>query len=200
MWPFTRRERTTALRALAGIRGPTAVDIVATVTSADLVASPLSGQRAAALQIELFEQHNLSLFGHREILIATSGNFVQGPDESPLGVAILGDSLLLRTDDGAQVSVGVAVPRCTIASSVQPAKCPLGRLPAALVPLFHPTEGGSLWFRELALKHGERVRLRAVVAPAQRVVPTEYRSAAGEGFETRGDLGAVELERVDGAI
>ena len=126
------------------------------------------------------------------MMIATSGNFVGAPDERALGVAVLGDFIVLRADDGAQVSVSVR--KCTIGSCIESETAPLRKLPPDLVPLFGEARGvGDLSFRELALKCGDRVRLRAVVVPSARVIATEYRSAAGVGFETRD---AVTLDRV----
>lgn len=195
VWPFRKRVKTAAVHALAGIHGVTTVDLVATIASRDYVASPISGLRGAALQIELFERHQLSLRQHREVMIATSGSFVGGAEESALGVVVLGDFLLLCGDDGVLVSVNVR--RCKIASPTEAVKQPLRKLPSDLVPLFRQAErGGALWFREIALTGGDRVRLRAVVAPSGRVVPTAYRSATAAALETRDDLGAVILDRV----
>ena len=184
------------MTTLAGIDRPATVDIVATVASVDHVESPITGARGAVVQIELFESHQLSTSQHRELLIATSGNFVDAPEETLLGVAVLGDSLLLSAERAAQVSVRARA--CTITFPAATARRRLARLPPDLGPLFRQPEGrGQLWFREVILAHGDRVRLRAVVVPCARVVATEYRSAAAGGFEARDDLGAVVLDRVD---
>jgi hypothetical protein len=182
---------------LAGIDGPANVDIETTVTSVDHVESPITGARGALVQIEIFESHRLSTSQHREIVIATSGNFVDAPEERTLGVATLGGSLLLCARDEPAAKITVRARACAITSAGSRARRPLRRVPPELAELFgQPDGGGELWFREVSLAHGDRVRLRAVVVPSPRVVPTEYRSAATTGFETRDDLGAVLLDRL----
>jgi hypothetical protein len=193
VWPFGKGVNTVA--KLTGIAEPTAVDIVATIASPDQVASPISGLHGAALRIEVFERHELDFREHREVVIASRGDFVERKFESALGVAVLGDSLLLVSEDALHVSVSLR--RCTIRSPIEPRIEPLRELPRELVPLFRQPDGsGRLWFRELALTRGGRVRLCAVVAPSRRVVRTEYRSASAAGFEARDDLAEVTLDWV----
>ncbi len=200
MWPFARRAKSVAVTTLAGIDAgarPTRVDVETTVASVDHVESPITGVRGALVQIEILETHRLSTSHHREIVIATSGNFVDAPEERVLGVATLGGSLLLTALHEQAMHVTVRARACTITSPGSRARRPLRRVPPELAELFaQPDGGGELWFREVTLAHGDRVRLRAVVVPSPRVVPTQYRSAAAAGFETRDDLGAVLLDRL----
>ncbi len=189
MWPFEKKRA----RVLADAKVPAAVDLVATIVSIDRFSSPLSEIRAAAIQIELFQ--TLSFHDHRNAVIASSGFFAGAPDETALGVVVLGDCLVLRADDGAELSVGLR--RSTIGSATLPARRELRKLPPELVPLFSPVSGtGGLWVRELALSHGDRVRVRAIVAPSRAAVATEYRSAPRMAFEARDDLAPITLHRI----
>jgi hypothetical protein len=199
MWAFRRRVTT-----LARVEAPTAVDLVTTIVSPDQVTSPFTGRAAAAIHFEVFEVAlgwRGGIKEHREIVIATAGQFSPndyeaGPRWRSLGAAVVGDSILLRTDDGSQLTANARHAEVHYERPTDEGRCSASAL-LELGSLFErPSEGVRLWFRERRLCNGDRVRLRATVEPAPGIVSTEYRSHAAPAFATRGDLAAIKLDLI----
>jgi hypothetical protein len=130
--------------------GPTAVQVLATVTSADVVTSPLGGARGAVVQLEVLE-------GATELV----------------GVVNVGDTLALRCDDGAALVLVVGRVTLSFDPAFDPPACvavPLTSVVAELVPTLRRAKGlGAIAVRERVLRQGDRVRLEAVLEPGLTV-------------------------------
>ena len=104
MEPFARKRVATRLGAVP-VGEPGAVEVLTSVVSRNVVASPLSGLHCALLQIELVER----------IPLAQGGSRALGSDGGPyedfvsLGHVTFGQILVLRDPDGDEISL-VVVP------------------------------------------------------------------------------------------
>lgn len=108
----------------------------ATVVSPDVVTSPITGKRGAVVVIDVLE----------------SGR--------PVGTVVLGDTLVLATDDGRSHTV-VARRAHLVFFDRGEAPTPLASAPAEIVPLLRAASGqGELGYREHVLVKGSRVRVR----------------------------------------
>ena len=107
------------------------MDVVATVVSADDVAAPFSGRRAAVIVVE-----------------ALRGDAV-------VGTVVFGDLLRLAWDGG---RLDVLARHATFSfTSRFETPPPPAHVPAELVPML---QRGATAFRERLVKHGDRLRLR----------------------------------------
>lgn len=134
------------------------VDVVAIVEASAggaEVTSPVSGARGALVHLELVEE------------------------DVSLGEIVLGDTVELRTEDGARYVV--VARRATFGFVGVRRSVPLDRAPAELVPLLVRSRGvGRLFVREHVVRVGDRLRLRAQVV----------------GGLVRNDDGPVSLDEV----
>lgn len=181
MWPWDAKKTT----KLADVRGPTEVDLVATIeaTNERQVVSPVSGVRAALFRIEIVERF-------------ADGEMGELPDRYvTVGSIVLGDILTLRPK-GQEAAICVAIRRAMFSFAVPlNGGVPLSRVPAELVGIVRRASGrGSLCVREYPLSHGDEVRLRALVEPVQSVVASGYRSGTVTGFVARDDLAPVLID------
>jgi hypothetical protein len=159
------------------------VEMLATIVSSNLTASPISKLRAAAIRIDLVER-------------VTSGGQVVGHGMAPevhvlVGSLVLGDLLVLR--DGFGDELTLVVRRTQLAPLGQEAATPLDVVPAELVAVARAASGGGvLCYREHFFSEGDQVRFKAFVEPQRRAV------SHGDGlvYVARDDLGPVILEEV----
>jgi hypothetical protein len=189
MWPFAARP----LR-LEDLVEPSRIDVVTKVVSSNDVTSPLSGLKAAFVQLEALE------LVHRSQ--NDGGPSGQG-DLFSLGTMIVGDLVTLEID-GIEVAVEVPVRRAELrlVSDGRAGVIPIHRAVPELVPLLaHAKHGGVLCQREHRVLSGDRLRLRAVVERASRVVASRYRSGVVERLLVRDDLAPILLDEViEGSI
>ncbi|HEY8077380.1 MAG TPA: hypothetical protein VIF62_24810 [Labilithrix sp.] len=130
--------------SLAGVTTAERVDVFATVASEELVTSPFTGRRAAAIVVDLFER--------------------VAPLEHEVGRAILGDTLVLDADGGALV---VVARRASFAFVSDGETGALGGAPAELAFLLARAKGrGPLVWREHLVARGMRLRVRGLVTPS----------------------------------
>lgn len=168
---------------------PVAVETLTTLVSPATVESPLSGMRACVVVIELVERIPI----RQE---HGTGDEIERDVFESLGFVVLGDVATLRDEHGDEISI--VVRRAHIASSLHSrGGTPLTRVPAEVAPLLAKARGrGVVCYRELTLGVGEKVLLKAVVAPTTSVVPSGYRSATRTTYVARDDLAPVVLEEV----
>jgi hypothetical protein len=112
----------------------------ATVVSADSIVSPLTGRRGAVVVIDVLE-------GGR-----------------PIGAVVLGDLLVLQTDDGRELML-IARRTRLVFFEAGAAPTPLATLPPELVPHVAGSSGGELGYREHVLTQGLRVHVREIDPP-----------------------------------
>jgi hypothetical protein len=141
--------------------GPTPVDVLVTVASANGVTSPISGDPAAIVFVELFE----------------------GPEL--LGSVVFGDLVTLSIE-GSDLAIDIVVRRAQLAFVDVPTEpVPIEAAPSELVPLLQRARrGGIVLRRERLVRHGDRLRLRAIVEPA------------ADRLIAREDLAPVRLDEV----
>jgi hypothetical protein len=71
----------------------------------------------------------------------------------------------------------------------------LREVPAALAPQLRTRTGdGVLLYREHVVREGDRLRIQAIVEPAEHAVARGYRSVPRVTFVTRDDMAPVFLE------
>lgn len=164
---------------LEDIGGPTAIDVLARVTSPNDVVSPITGARGACIRVEVFERRDPSALVR--------------PDEL-LGAVVLGDLVSVSIDlEGHEtVSVDVVVRRAELRFT-SPATSPevLEVAVPELVPILRRQRGGGeICYSERRIRGGDECRLRAVVERGA--------SADGRGARLvlRDDLAPVELDEV----
>lgn len=193
MWPFGKKKpNRLAAAAPSGAPGgpPTEVKVEVVVASPNELTSELTGLRAALFHVSLVERLPI----HRE-------NGVAGGDEVAdawvdLGAIMWGDTLVLRDDDGTEVTVVARRAQVGFATP-QLSGTPLSKVPAALAPMMKKASGrGVLCFRENTIRQGDRYRLTATVEAVPSVVTSGYRSGAGLRFIARDDLSPVKLEEI----
>ena len=117
----------------------------------------------------------------------------------PLGILNLGDVATLRDEDGDEITIVVG--RVRIDPQLpQRGGTPLTSVPAEVVPFLEQARGrGIICYRELALRDGDHVRLKAVVEPTRSVASSGYRSGTTVSYVARDDLAPVVLEEVLGS-
>lgn len=166
---------------LAGVRSPTPVRVEAQVLSPNTLVSPITGQ-AGALVLWCFYSHYIDHMSRN-----------QAERHVLLGAFARGEDVVLSTPQGT-----VLVP--ARGRQIQPAVRGYGiplevpPPPEAAAVLVHTP--GLVYYDELLLRNGDRVRLRATVAPAGGERGPAYRSRGEEraDFEALPDLGAVVVE------
>ncbi|MBS2014382.1 MAG: hypothetical protein JST00_15955 [Deltaproteobacteria bacterium] len=189
MWPFGKK-KPNRLAAVSASDGPTLVKVEVVVASPNALESQLTGMTAAMFHVALLERRAF----HR-------GGGVGSPEEigdtyEELGVVMWGDTLVLRDDDGAEVTVLARRARIGLATP-QLSGTPLGRVPPELAPIMKKASGmGVLCFRENPIRQGDRYRLTATVEAVSAVVTSGYRSGTGLRYVARDDLSIVELEEI----
>jgi hypothetical protein len=183
MWPFAERSQ-----RLEDLVGPTRIDAVVRVSSANSVTSPISGVKAAFVRLEALERVP------RDTKSDRAGD---AEDLFSLGVVLLGDLVTLSLADSA-IAIELPVRRATLRLVDQPAGViPVHRAVPELVPLFaQARRGGVLCQREHRVLCGDRLRLQAVVERTTSVVGVGYRSGAPERLVVRDDLAPVLLDEV----
>lgn len=161
---------------LAAIERPTSVDIVTRVISPNVIASPVTGLRAAIVHLELFEAP------------------AWGPSipVRPLGSIVLGDLVTLAMGDAV---LDVAVGRATLAFSASSfTVLPLEKVVAEIAPLLaHVRSGGLIQQSERLVYEGDELRLRATVERVKMVTSSGYRSGVQTRLVVRDDLAPVLL-------
>lgn len=193
MWPFEARVR----RSLAGLSHLARVDVTATIASADAVSSPFSDLSAALVWVQVTE--SARPLGNRQdivTLVASGADLSPFEQDRVLGSVVLGDTLIVRTDEAIDVTLCPRTARIVFARhNPQRAESsgPVSTAPAGLEALLDKASGGTLVYRDIGLRQGTRVRLRAFVEPTSYVSPTPYRSAAKRSFAVREDAGPVEI-------
>jgi hypothetical protein len=198
VWPFGRKKvagrlAAASARAAAAASGeavePVRVSLLATVASSNAIVSPFTGLRGAILHVELVERFPRPNEG---------GRYSEDLEDQyqSLGVVVLGDVVTLRDEDGDEINLVVGRTRVD-PSLPRRGGTPLSRAPAEVVPLLQRATGrGVVCYRELLLREGESVRLKAIVEPTQSVVTSGYRAGTRVSYVARDDLEPVVLEEV----
>jgi hypothetical protein len=175
-------ERLFPKKTLAGVRAPTAVRVEARVASPNRIVSPISGLAAAVIGWR-FYAHFMEQTGRNEVeRYALLWNGGRGEDlvlETPEGTVLVPAEgrLLQPAVEGRGVSLDVP-------------------LPPEAAHLMREPNRGAIFYDELLLRTGDRVRLRATVAPSAKDSGSAYR-ASGErrcDFEALPRLGPVVVE------
>lgn len=182
MWPFADR----SLR-LEDIVGPTRIDVVVRVVSANNVTSPLSGFKAAFVRLEALE---------RVPRRKEDDRVGDAEDLFSLGAVILGDLVTLSLAN--EITVELPVRRAELRLvSERTGVMPVHRAVPELVPLFvHARRSGVLCQREHLVLRGDRLRFHAVVERTSQVVAVGYRSGVSERLVVRDDLAPIILDEV----
>jgi hypothetical protein len=165
-------------RSLAEIHGPAWVRIDARVVSSSSIESPFAGLRCATAKWWL--------------MVRAPGDGRHRIRLRPIASGWLGESILLSSVDGPIIRVPLA--KAELANSMDPADgVPIQELPdiAELAALASETKE-ELFFREVLLREGDRVELRAVV---ERLPSTAgYRDVPRETeFQACPEHGKVEI-------
>lgn len=189
MWPFGKK-RATRLASSAPSGAPTEVRVEVVVASPNDVTSELTGLRAALFLVTLVERRPV----YRESGAGSADEVADTYVE--LGSIMWGDTLVLRDDDGTEVTV--AARRAFIGfATPHHGGTPLARVPPALAPMMSRASGrGVLCFRENPIRQGDRYRLTAAVEAVPAVVSSGYRSGAGLRFIARDDVSPIKLEEI----
>lgn len=191
MWPL-RHEKVAGRLAAASAppapgepREPVRVSLRATILSPSSIVSPFTGMRAAVLHVELLERFTTERG-------AGDGPMVSEMDRS-LGILVVGDVVTLRDDDGDEINV---VARRARVDPLLPRRggTPLTRVPPEVVPMLQRASGrGVVCYRELLLRQGKAVRLKAIVEPARTI---GHGSGSRITYVARDDLECVTLEEL----
>lgn len=167
---------------LTFVSGPTAVSVVARVASPSTAESPMTGMRAALIEIAA---------GERVIIHDRSDDSQPREVFRELGSTILAGRVLLETPDGL-IEVPVAGLKLRFPGTQNLAVMNIDRpLPPSIAHVVERLRDGAGCYRELSLSQGDLVELRAVVAPR----PSEPGDPPGEAVPwiARPDLGPVVL-------
>ena len=165
-------------------RAPSPVSFEGTVVTDNIVVSPLTGLRAAALRVTLLARR---LPGKHPGTGETVGMGGGGPPDvfTRIGDVWYGESLVLADADGREVHVGTAGLGLRSANADRGAT-PLGPTPPPeLGPLLASVADALVCYRESLVLHGARVRLRAMVFPA-----------GPKKWETRSEVGPIILQEI----
>jgi hypothetical protein len=191
VWPGAKKKPRTRLDPQTPLDGPTEVNLLVTVISPNALTSPISSMKAALFQLEMVER--LASGEHHPF--ASSREV--GDEYAFLGSAVLGDILVLQTDDGAQITVAARRARLAFATGYDTA-APLTNPPPELMPHLRNASGrGVVCFREQTIRDGDRFRLEATVESVATVSAEGYRSTAGVRFVVRADDAALLAEIID---
>jgi hypothetical protein len=162
---------------------------VVRVVSPNALTSPLTGARAAAAHCELVE---------RVAREGPPGAPCRAPFdvlETALGAVLLGGELLVLADaDGDELILVARRARFELGRTpVLP--LPRGDLPPELVPLLRSATGrGTMGYREVLLRTGDKLRLRAIVEASQTVAMEGEQPGTRLRYVARDDLGPVVFE------
>ena len=171
--------------SLATIDKPTRVKIEGHVSSGNDAVGLMTGMRGALVEVQ-FAGRYLRVSSRRneaaEEVFEVIATFVT---EQPLRVKCLGGELLVPTrglsvrfpGDDHGVPIDRPVPP-EFAKALASAE----------------TMGRMLFYRELSLSHGDKVRVEATIAPSTEVDADGYRGAVSKGWVVRPDLGPVVVE------
>lgn len=168
---------------LTFVSGPTEVSLLARVASPNTAESPMTGMRAALIEIAA---------GERVIIHDRSDDTQTREVFRALGSTILAGRVLLETPDGL-LEVPVAGLKLEFPGTQNLAVMNIDRpLPPSIAHVVKRLGEGAGCYRELALSQGDLVELRAVVAPR----PAAPGDPPGEAVPwiARPDLGPVVLE------
>jgi hypothetical protein len=184
MWPFGRRGVETQL---TGIETETEVELVGTMLSPNGVTSPVTGRRGAIIHLEVLERVLLDRQERRALRT--------GPErDDSLGEIVIGELVHLGSDDGPELSFVARRARFRFRDPRRETM-PLAAIPEGLLPHLRSRTGmGALFFREHVVKEGDRLRLQAIVEPAEHAPFGSYRSVPRVAFVARDDLAPVFLE------
>ena len=169
-------------RSLARVRGPTRVSLKGTISAPNLVTSPMSGRREALIHYSFFLRPPLqdealwtSRYALPEALVAT-GLLVEPPllVEAPSGIVEV-PATGLRVFCAGAFSGGAVVEE------------PLPPLLSHVEAQVGRHRGGELYYRELWLSVGERVRLVGTVVRAD-ARGAAYRAAGTAPFRVDANL------------
>jgi hypothetical protein len=185
---FAKEKVRSRLDARTHLDGPTEVSLLATVLSPNAITSPISGVTAALFQLELVERlppADSHAFAHsREVADVYAF----------LGSTVVGELLVLETDDGAQITIAARRARLAFATGYDRAT-PLTNPPPELIPHLRNASGrGVICFREQTIRAGDRFRLEAFVESVPTVGAEGYRSTAAVSFVVRTDAAALLAE------
>jgi hypothetical protein len=193
VWPGAKKKARTRLDPQTLLDGPTELNLLVTVISPNALTSPISSAKAALFQLELVERlpsgehYGYGFASSREVRDVYAF----------LGSAVLGDILVLQTDDGAQITVAARRARLAFATGYDTA-APLTNPPPELMPHLRNASGrGVICFREQTIRDGDRFRLEATVESVATVSAEGYRSTAGVCFVVRTDAAALLAEIID---
>lgn len=160
------------------------VDVELVVASPDVLTSPIAPTCAAAIHWTLLEAASTqSMYGPMQIL-------------RPLGAGWRGDSLLARSSSGTSLEISLLGARLhSIYVDTQEGAPVQGEAATvygdAIARLARPRHG-MLLARELAITHGQRLRVKAFVLPNERSSPG-YREASSEAVADLRAVRAVHL-------
>jgi hypothetical protein len=193
-WPFRKRKddagvgHATSLSACISSRGPVRVRCEVSITPENETASALTGARGVAFVVEVLERMT-----HDEL--SEDGRAV--PDEvtryHPVRTVQLGGPLVLRGDDGVEVTVSpaqVGFVFATLSPTVIPLVNPVAELGA------FAASHRSRYFREQVVRPGDRFHLAATVESTATVGSWGYRSGASTAIVVRPDLSPLVLEEI----
>lgn len=173
--------------SLGAIEEPTRVDLLGRVVSPNSVRSPVSGTIAALVHVTIGEQQ--TIVGRDDF-----GRFESHNEFRVVGEALFGETLVVADAQGKTVHVPLAA--VAVRTSMD-ARSLLGAVPRSLRAAAVGATGKSpLMQHELLLRHGDAVRLRAVVAMENVLGAHVYRSPVVRRLVTRADLAPVELVEV----
>ncbi len=183
-----KKKARTRLDAQTHLDGPTEVNLLGTVISPNAITSSVSGVTAALFQLELVER-----------LARAAPHFFASSHEVAdiyafLGSTVVGELLVLETEDGAQITIAARRARLAFATGYDTAT-PLTNPPPELIPHLRNASGlGVICFREQTIRAGDRFRLEAIVESVPSVGVEGYRSTAGVRFVVRADADALLTE------
>jgi hypothetical protein len=169
--------------------GPVAVELLVRVVSPNALTSPLTGTQAAALRCELVE-----IVEREGAASALDGAPFEVAEVALGGLVLSGELLVVADVDGDELSLIARRARFELARPPGSA-VPLGEVPPELAPLLRNATGcGTMAYRELALRTGDKLRLRAIVEASRTLATEGDRHETRLRYIARDDLGAVVIE------
>lgn len=167
---------------LGGITGPTPVEVRGRIVSSDAATSPITGARATVIQFFVFVPGRLERRAGR------------GAHDRLIDGGIWGEPFAVETVDGLLwVPLENVTPYFRGANAedhalLEPLPPPLAYLRTIAAP---DLAEGALYYRELALRAGDGVRVRGTASSAEGC--GAYRMSASIPFVLRGDLEPATL-------
>ncbi len=185
MWPFGRRDVARSLAEVEAGDPPTEVEVLVVVVSPNRVVSPVTGVKAALLHIEVVEDVTEEEARYRAIRPKPGAC-------ASLGEALFGDLVTCRDEQGVELSFVARRARFRFSDAPR-VSAPMAAIPPELVPLLGNPRGGTLTYREHAVREGDSLRIQAFVEPTRNAMTLGYRSAPRLAFVARDDLAPVFL-------